>query len=76
MAHLPDTEVGAAGVVAPDGDDLAGVGADVARPGLGDVQGAVSIQPDPRDAVHADGHPVLLPDVPVWGRGRAGTQES
>jgi len=52
--RLPDTEVGAAGVVAADGGHSAGVRADVARPGLGDVEGAVRLQPHAGDGQDVD----------------------
>lgn len=62
-AASPDAEVRAAGVVASDRGDSAGVGADVARPGLGDVQGAVGVGAHARDGLHVDGHALLLPHV-------------
>lgn len=46
--HVPDSQVRAAGVVASHRGDLTGVGPDVARPGLGDVQGAIHIETQPR----------------------------
>lgn len=61
----PDAQVGAARVVAADRGHSAGVGADVARPGLGDVQGAVGVGAHARDGLHADGRALLLPDVPA-----------
>lgn len=62
-AASPDAEVRAAGVVAPDRGDSAGVGADVTRPGLGDVQGAVGVGAHARYDLHVDGHALLLPHV-------------
>lgn len=60
----PDTEVRAAGVVASHRGHPARVRADVARPGLGDVKGAVGIHAHAWDGVHVDGGSLLLPDVP------------
>lgn len=62
--RLPDAEVRAAGVVAPDRGHSAGVRADVARPGLGDVKGAVGIHAHAWDRLDVDGGSLLLPDVP------------
>lgn len=62
--RLPDAEVRAAGVVAPDRGHSAGVRADVARPGLGDVKGAVGIRAHAWDRLDIDGGSLLLPDVP------------
>lgn len=67
----PDSEVGAAGVVAPHGGHPAGVCPDVARPRLGDMQGPVGIQPQAGGRVHVDRNAVLLPRVPDGDR-RAG----
>lgn len=60
----PDTEVSAAGVVASDRSDSARVGADVARPGLGDVEGAVCVQADARGGLDVDEDALFLPDMP------------
>lgn len=61
---LPDAEVCAAGVVAADGGDSAGVRSYVPRPGLGDVEGAVRIQSHAWDGLNADHRALFLPDVP------------
>lgn len=52
-----------AGVVAADRGDPAGVGADVARPGLGDVEGPVGFQPHAGGGLDVEGRALLLPDV-------------
>lgn len=54
----------AAGVVATDRGHSARVRADVARPGLGDVKGAVGIRAHAWDGLDVDGGSLLLPDVP------------
>lgn len=61
---IPDSEVCAARVVATDGGDSAGVGADVAGPGLGDVEGAVAIETHARDGLNLDHGAFFLPNVP------------
>lgn len=61
---LPDTQVGAPGVVASDRGHSARVGADVARPGLGDVKGAVGIHPHAWDRLDVDHGSLFFPDVP------------
>lgn len=61
---LPDAEVCAAGVIAADGGDSAGVRSYVPRPGLGDVEGAVWIQSHAWDGLDADHRALFLPDVP------------
>lgn len=61
---LPDTEVSVAGVVASDRGDPACVRADVAGPGLGDVQGAVCLQAHAGNGLHVDHGAVFFPDVP------------
>lgn len=62
--RLPDAQVGAPGVVAPHRGHSARVGADVARPGLGDVEGAVGIHPHTWDRLDVDHGSLLFPDVP------------
>lgn len=62
--RLPDAEVRAAGVVATDRGHSARVRADVARPGLRDVKGAVGIRAHAWDGLDVDGGSLLLPDVP------------
>lgn len=64
MEHRPDSEVSAAGVVSSDRGDPARVCANVAGPGLGDVQGAVYVQSHARDGLHVDHGAVFFPDVP------------
>lgn len=61
---LPDTEVCTAGVVAANGGDSACVCAYVTWPGLGDVEGAVCIQPHARDGLDVNHWALLLPDMP------------
>lgn len=61
----PDSEVGAAGVVAAHRCHPAGVRSDVARPRLGDVQGPVGIQPQTRRCVHVNHRAALLPHMPA-----------
>lgn len=61
---LPDTQVGPTGIVAPGREHPAGVGADVPRPSLRDVQGAISVQADPRVVVRGQRGSILLPDIP------------
>ena len=60
----PDSEVGAAGVVAPHRGHPADVCSDVARPRLGDVQGPVGLQPQAGRRVHVNHRAALLPHVP------------
>lgn len=56
--------MGAARVIASRRQHPAGVRADVPRPRLRDVQGAVFVETDAGAALRAQGGPVLLPDVP------------
>lgn len=50
----PDSEVGAAGVVAAHGCDPAGICSDVTRPRLGDVQSPVRVQTQAGRRVHVN----------------------
>lgn len=61
----PDSEVGAAGVIAPHRGHPAGVCSDVSRPRLGDVQGPVGIQPQARGHFYVNHRAALLPHVAV-----------
>lgn len=60
----PDTQVGTARVIASGGQHPTGVRADVPRPRLRDVQGAVFVKTDAGVVLGAQGGPILLPDVP------------
>lgn len=62
--HKPDSEVGAAGVIATHWGHPAGICSDVTRPRLGDVQGPVKIQPQAWWRVHVNHRAALLPYVP------------
>lgn len=62
---IPDSEVGATGVIASDWGHPAGVCSDVARPRLGDVQGPVGILPQAGRRAHVNHRAALLPHVPA-----------
>ena len=62
--RLPDAEVRAARVISAHGGHSASVGANVTWPGLGDVEGAVGIQPHAGEGLHVDRQALLFPDVP------------